>query len=196
MRTGWTARFGLALGASLGVAISSAVLVWQLTSPVPLRPLAVGEVVELPHWRLRTSGLTVAEELPVVAGAEPVVARPGARIVVLAIEVTYTDPVTLHDSGCEVLFRTRDGAHEWRSDNDAVYRAAGSEGQHSCLVQRAYEDVPAEAELGGTVPITFSVEVPDELADQVVAEVRMQDFTEGGSGLRWHQGQVAGFRVG
>ncbi|SDE06182.1 hypothetical protein [Auraticoccus monumenti] len=197
VRSGWTTRFAVALVAATGTAGGVALLTWLVTSDRPPDPLPTGSAVALEHWTVVGQGVTVHPVLEGPEFDEPVVPTPGASIVVAAVDVTFTDEAALFESGCSVVFRTRDGESEWRADNSAVYDAYGSE-DHGCVMDPESTDddgevVPAEISLGETAELTFSVEVPAHLADQVVAEFRIDSFLDRGAALRWYQGEEAAF---
>lgn len=194
MRGAWTGRFGLALAIALVTAAGTAALTWQVTSPRPVRALAEDQPVVLEHWTLVSRGIQVGPRLAGPESDEPVQAAPGAAIALLSFDLTYTDPAVLHDSLCDVVFRTRDERSEWRADNAAAYEAFGSD-DHSCLMDPAEGDEPAEVELGETVSLTFSVEVPADVADELVAELRLSGSLDQGSALRWHNAQAAAYLI-
>lgn len=196
-RPGWVTRFVVALVAATSTAGGVALLTWLVTSDRPPVPLATGSAVVLEHWTLVGQGVSVHPVLEGPESDEPVVPTPGASIVVAAVDVTFTDEATLFESGCSVVFRTRDGRSEWRADNSAVYDVYGSE-DHGCVMDPETTDddgvvVPAEITLGETAELTFSAEVPSHLADQVVAELRIDSFLDQGASLRWYQGAEGAF---
>lgn len=200
MRTslGWGSRFVIALVAAFGTAGAVGTMSWMLTSERPPVALPAGSPVELERWTVVSHGVTVHSRLESPEADEPVLPRPGASIVMATIDVTYTNEEALFESGCGVLFRTRDGSSEWKADNSAVHDAYDGEADTSCLMdpEEVEEDgtvSPAEVALGETVRVRYSAEVPSDVADQVVADFRIDSFLDRGPALRWYEGEDAAF---